>query len=137
MKYILWILDLYNVYSTLCLICIVSCKYKWINYLISAVKLDLRSICEWMNLCYFISPPKKWRTQNILATGPTITRKTKITIYKTIIRPVVTYGSETWTLIKSAENILNTWERKVLRRIFGPTKDEKGWRMHTNNEVYE
>ena len=66
-----------------------------------------------------------------------ITRKTKITIYKTIIRPVVTYGSETWTLTKSAENMLNIWERKVLRRIFGPTKDEKGWRMRTNKEVYE
>ena len=66
-----------------------------------------------------------------------ISRKTKKNIYKTIIRPVVTYGSETWTLTKSAETVLNTWERKVLRKIFGPTKDENGWRMRTNKEVYD
>ena len=50
---------------------------------------------------------------------------------------MVTYGSETWTLTKSAETVLNTWERKVLRKIFGPTKDENGWRMRTNKEVYD
>ena len=52
-----------------------------------------------------------------------ITRETKKTLYKTVIRPAVTYASETWTLTKTAENLLNTWERKVLRKIYGPTKD--------------
>ena len=46
-----------------------------------------------------------------------ITRETKKTLYKTIIRPAVTYASETWTLTKAAENLLNTRERKVLRKI--------------------
>jgi hypothetical protein len=45
------------------------------------------------------------------------------------------YGSETWTLTKSAETVLNTRERKVLRKIiFTPTKDENGWKMCTNTK---
>ena len=80
------------------------------------------------NRAYFSS-------QNILK-NKNITRETKKTLYKTVIRPAVTYASETWTLTKTAENLLNTWERKVLRKIYGPTKDEFGWRIRTNHELY-
>jgi hypothetical protein len=41
-------------------------------------------------------------------------------IYKTIIRPVDTYSSETWILTTRDENNLNIFERKILRKIFGP-----------------
>jgi hypothetical protein len=40
-----------------------------------------------------------------------ISRSTKMQIYKTIIRPVVTYGSETWTLPTAEENALRIFER--------------------------
>ena len=80
---------------------------------------------------------KAYYSSHNMLKNKNISRKTKKNIYKTIIRPVVTYGSETWTLTKSAETVLNTWERKVLRKIFGPTKDENGWRMRTNKEVYD
>jgi len=35
-----------------------------------------------------------------------IKRSVKMQIYKTLIRPVVTYGSETWTLTKTDENLM-------------------------------
>jgi hypothetical protein len=44
-------------------------------------------------------------------------------VYETLIRPFVTYGSETWTLTKSDENFLRIFERKILRRIFGPVQE--------------
>ena len=46
-------------------------------------------------------------------------------LYDTIIRPVVTYASETWTLNKQDEMKLETWERKTLRKIFGGIKSTK------------
>jgi hypothetical protein len=52
-----------------------------------------------------------------------ISQSIKICLYKTIIRPVVTYGAETWTLTSKMGNMLMTWERKILREIYGPTKE--------------
>jgi hypothetical protein len=34
-----------------------------------------------------------------------------------MIRPVVTYASETWVLAEENERALNTWERKIMRKI--------------------
>jgi hypothetical protein len=45
-------------------------------------------------------------------------------IYKTIILPVVLYGCETWSLTLREEQRLRVFENKVLRRIFGPKRDE-------------
>ena len=52
-----------------------------------------------------------------------IRRFFKMLIYKTLIRPVITYGSETLTLKKSDENLLRIFERKILRNIYGPIQD--------------
>ena len=43
-----------------------------------------------------------------------VKRNTKMKIYKTIIRPVVTYSSETWTLTAKDENNLCIFERQIL-----------------------
>jgi hypothetical protein len=48
----------------------------------------------------------------------------KIRIYKTIILPVVLYGCETWSLILRKEHRPRVFENRVLRRIFGPKRDE-------------
>jgi len=45
------------------------------------------------------------------------------------MRPVLAYGSETWVLTTSDEAILGVFERKILRAIFGPTKDKGEWRI--------
>jgi hypothetical protein len=51
--------------------------------------------------------------------------------------PVVIYGLEVWTLSKSDENTTSVWERKMLRKIFGPRKENGVWRICTNQEFYE
>jgi hypothetical protein len=45
-----------------------------------------------------------------------------IRIYKTIILPVVLYGCEVLTLRE--EHRLRVFEKRVLRRIFGPKRNE-------------
>jgi hypothetical protein len=53
-------------------------------------------------------------------------------IYKTIIRPVVTDSSETWTLRAKDENNLRPLERQILRKIFGPVNIDNIWRIRNN-----
>jgi hypothetical protein len=62
----------------------------------------------------------------------------KIRIYKTIILPVVFYGCETWSLTLREEYRLRVFENSVLRRTFGPTRNEMtgGWRKLHNEELH-
>ena len=55
-------------------------------------------------------------------------------ICRTIILPVVLYGCETWSLTLREERKLRVFENKVLRRIFGPRKEEvtEEWRRLHN-----
>jgi hypothetical protein len=67
-----------------------------------------------------------------------INKNLKLQIYKTIIRPVVTYGCETWTLTHQNEQRLRIFERKILRKIFGPVINDDGtWRIRRNDELNE
>jgi hypothetical protein len=59
----------------------------------------------------------------------------KIRLYKTIIRPAVTYGAGTWTGTNRTEKMLMAWERNTIRKIFGPTKRNGQWRIKTNSEL--
>jgi hypothetical protein len=53
-----------------------------------------------------------------------LSKNLKIKIYRTIILPIVLYGCETWSLTLREERKLRVSENKVLRRIFGPRRDE-------------
>jgi hypothetical protein len=44
-------------------------------------------------------------------------RATKLLVYKTLIRPVVSYGAEAWMTTKKEEQALLIFERKIFRRI--------------------
>jgi hypothetical protein len=61
----------------------------------------------------------------------------KIRVYKTIILPVVVYGCEAWSLTLREEHKLWVFENRVLRRIFGPKRDEVTgeWRKLCNEEL--
>jgi hypothetical protein len=62
----------------------------------------------------------------------------KIKIHKTVILPVVLYGCETLSLTVREEHRLRVFENRVLRRIFGPKRDEVigGWRKLHNEELH-
>ena len=53
-----------------------------------------------------------------------LTKNLKIKVYRNIILPVVAYGCETWSLTLKKEPRQRVFENRVLRRIFGPKKDE-------------
>ena len=59
----------------------------------------------------------------------------EVVLYKTIILPVL-YGCETWSLTFREECRLSTFENRILRRIFGPKRDDNGeWRRFHNEEL--
>jgi hypothetical protein len=57
-------------------------------------------------------------------------------LYKISIKPILGCGSVTWTLTQTSEQMLNTFERKILRRIYGRTQERGCWRPRWNNELY-
>jgi hypothetical protein len=65
-----------------------------------------------------------------------LSKNVKIKTYKTIILPVVLCGCETCSLALREEHRLRVFDNRVLRRIFGPKRDEvmEGWRKLHNEE---
>jgi hypothetical protein len=81
------------------------------------------------NACYH-------SVQNLLSSR-LLSKHLKIRIYRTIILPVVLYGCETWSLTLREEHRLRVFENRMLRRIFGPKRDELTgeWRKVHNEEL--
>lgn len=48
-----------------------------------------------------------------------ISRRTKMKLYKTLVLPVLMYGCGTWKMTKSDERVLNMFENKCLQKIHG------------------
>ena len=68
-----------------------------------------------------------------------LSKNLKIKIYRTIILPVVLYGCETSSLTLREERRLKESEERLLRKIFGPKRDEATgeWRKLHNDELYD
>jgi hypothetical protein len=81
------------------------------------------------NACYH-------SVQNVLSSR-LLSKYLNVRIYKTIILPVVLNGCETWSQILREEHRLKVFENRVLRRIFGPKRDEVTgeWRKLHNKEL--
>jgi len=82
----------------------------------NSIQEEIKSRLRSGNACYH-------SVQNLLSSRLQ-SRKLKIKIYRTIIMPVVLYGCEAWSLILREERKLRAFENTVLRRIFGPRRDE-------------
>jgi hypothetical protein len=74
--------------------------------------------------------------QNLLSSS-LLSTNVKIKIYRTIILPVVLNVCETWSLTLRKECRLRVFENRVLRRIFGPKRDDVTgeWRRLHNKEL--
>ena len=77
----------------------------------NSIQEEIKSRLKLGNACYY-------SVQNLLSSS-LLSKKLKIKIYRTIILPAVLCGCETWSLTLREERSL-----RVLRRIFGPKRDE-------------
>jgi len=93
-----------------------------------SIAKEIKSRLRLGNACYH-------SVQNLLSSR-LLSKNLKIRIYRTVILPVVLYGCETWSLTLR-EVRKRVFENMVLRRIFGPRRDEvKGeWRRLHNEEL--
>jgi hypothetical protein len=94
----------------------------------NSINKEIKSRLKSGNACYH-------SVQNLLSSS-LLSKSVKI--YRTIILPVVLYGCESWSLTLREESRLRVFESKVLRRIFGPKRDEvtgEWGRLH-NKELY-
>jgi hypothetical protein len=107
-------------------------KFKYLGSTLTeqnCINEEIRSRLNLGNACYHA-------VQNLLSSR-LLSRNVKIKIYKTIILPVVLYRCETWSLMLREEHRLRVFENRVLRRIFGPKRDEVtgGWKKLHNEEL--
>ena len=95
----------------------------------NSIQEEIKSRLKSGNVCYH-------SVQN-LSSSSLLSNNIKIKIYRTIILPVVLYGCETWSLTLREERKLRVSENRVLRRIFGPRKDEVTgeWRYLHDEEL--
>ena len=103
----------------------------WISSLTyqNSIQEEIRNRLKSCNACYH-------SVQNLLSSR-LLSKNVKIKIHRTIILPVVLYGCETWSLTLREERRLRVFENRVLRRIFGPKRDEVTgeWRKLHNEEL--
>jgi hypothetical protein len=67
----------------------------------------------------------------------TVSRIVKIKIYKTILKQIVMSGCEAWSMTEEDKTRLNMWERKLLRKVYGPVTEQGVWRIRRNEELRE
>ena len=82
----------------------------------SSIAEEIKSRLGLGNVCYH-------SVQDLLSSR-LLSKNVTIKVYRTIILPVVLYGCETWSLTLREERKLRVFENMVLRRIFGPRRDE-------------
>jgi len=116
------------------------CLYNFVYFLTEAylgttltnqnsIQEEIKSRLKLGNACY---PSVLY-----LLSSSLLSKNLKSKIYRTVILPVVLYGCETWSLTLREERRLRVFENRVLRRVFGPKRDEVTgeWRKLHNEEL--
>jgi hypothetical protein len=107
-------------------------KFKYLGTTLNKqnfVQEEIKNRLKTGNACYH-------SVQNVLFSG-LLSKNVKIDIYRNIILPVVLYGCETWSLAMREERRLRVVENRVLRRVFGPKRDDViGERRKLPNKHY-
>jgi len=99
----------------------------------NSIQEEIKSRLKSGSACYY-------SMQNILS-STLLSKNLKIEIYRIIILSVVLYGCETWSLTLREERRLRVFENRVLRRTFGPKRNDvtREWRKLYNdkpNDLY-
>jgi hypothetical protein len=107
-------------------------QFRYLGKTITSQKLiqeEIKSRLNSANACYHL-------VQNLLSSR-LLSRNIKIRICRTINLPVVLYGCENCSLTLRERHRLRVFENRVLRRIFGPKRDEVagGWRKLYNEQL--
>jgi len=107
-------------------------EFKYLGTILTnqnSIHGEIKSRLKAGNACYH-------SVQKLLSSS-LLSKNLKIKIYRTIILPVVLYGCETWSLTMREERRMRVFENRVLRRIFGPRRDEviREWRKLHNEEL--
>jgi hypothetical protein len=107
-------------------------QFKYLGTIIinqNLIKEEIKRSLESGNACYH-------SVQNVLSSR-LLSKNIEIRICKTIILPFFLYRCETLSLTLREEHRLRVFENRVLRRIFGPKKDEvtEDWRK-LHNEMF-
>jgi len=94
------------------------------------IREELKKRINLGNACFY--------SVNKLLGSRVLSKRLKIRVYKTIILPVVLYGSEAWSLTLQDEKKFRVFENKILRKIFGAKRDEETgeWRTLHNEELH-
>jgi len=117
-----------------------SILYRYLMRLFSRVRQSMENRVRdsftllrkiWLSLQIFsCSPQYGFYANKTLFKSNLVSRKSKLKLYWSVIRPTAVYGCETWVLKESIIQKLSVFERKILRKIFWPTKEANGiWRI--------
>jgi len=92
----------------------------------NSIQEEIKSRLKLSIACYY-------SVQKLLSSS-LLSKNLKIKICRTIILPVVLYGGETWSLTLREERRLRVFENRVLRKVFGPERNEVAgkWRKFHN-----
>jgi len=82
----------------------------------NSIQEEIKSRMKSGNVCYL-------SVQKLLSSC-LLSKNINIKIYRTIIFPFVLYGCENWSLTLREERRLRVSENRLLRRVFGPKRDE-------------
>jgi len=107
-------------------------EFKYLGTMLTSqnsIQEEIKCRLKLGNACYY-------SVQSLLSSR-FLSKNVTIKIYRTIILPVVLFGCETWSLTLREECRLRVFENRVLRRVFGPKRDEVTgeWRKLHNEEL--